>query len=128
MKTLAHRQLKCLIIEASGIIAAELEDELRFAFDAKIMPMSHASLHKNTDENVDIAILDCPTSMPELLSLIDQLRGKTSAFVFTHTYDLPLEVALKDIVFRNLPKPYAMIAVVNLVSELIDQMDFNKSA
>ena len=121
MKTLSNRQLKCLIIESSGIIAAELEDELRFAFDAKIVPSS------SLPENIDIAILDCPTSLPALLSLVDKLRTKTSAFVLTHTHDLPVEVVLKDIVYRNLPKPYPMIAVVNLVSELIDQMDFNKT-
>ena len=124
MKTLNHRQLRCLIIESSGIIAAELEDELRFAFDAKIIPLSQPSL----PVTIDIAILDCPTSLPAFLSLIDQLRAKTSAFVLTHTHDLPFEVVLKDIVYRNLPKPYSMNAVVNLVSELIDQMDFNKTA
>ena len=124
MKTMTNRQLKCLIIESSGIIAAELEDEMRFAFDAKIVPSSSPT----PPEDIDIAILDCPTSMPALLSIIDKLRTKTSAFVLTHTHDLPFEVVLKGIVYRNLPKPYSMRAVVKLVSELIDQMDFNKTA
>jgi hypothetical protein len=120
MKTLPNRQLKCLIMESSGIIAVELEDELRFAFDAKIIPLSNHS----EPENIDIAILDCPTSVPVFLSLIEQLRTKTRAFIFTHTDDLPFEVALTDIIYRNLPKPYPMRSVVSLVSDLIDQIDF----
>lgn len=124
MKTLPNRQLKCLIIEPSGIIAAELEDELRFAFDAKV----YADPCKTFDEDFDIAILDCPTSMTVFLGLIDQLRTKTRAFVFTHTHELPIEVAVKDIVYRNVPKPYPMTSVLNLISDLIDEMDFRDTA
>ena len=124
MKTLPNRQLKCLIVESSGIIAAELEDELRFAFDAKIIPLSHPV----SPEDIDIAILDCPISMPVLLSLVDQLRAKTRAFIFTHTHDLPFEVVQKDIVYRNVPKPYPMTSVLNVISDLIDEMGLRDTA
>jgi hypothetical protein len=123
MKTLPNRQLKCLIMEPSGIIAAELEDELRFAFDAKVYTGSSI----NCDDDFDIAILDCPVLIPAFLGLIDQLRSKTRAFVFTHTYNIPGEVVLTDILHRQLPKPYPMICLVELVAELIDHIDFGNT-
>ena len=124
MKTLPDRQLKCLIIEPSGIIAAELEDELRFAFDAKV----YAGPTENFEEVFDIAILDCPTSMTAFLGLIDRLKTKTRAFVFTRTHNLPIDAALSDIVYRNLDKPYLMNSLLDMVSELIDQMDLGNQA
>lgn len=123
MKTRPDRQLHCLIIESSGIIAGELEDELRFAFDAKFIRPSE----QDPLESIDIAILDCPVSTNAFLDLVDQFKTKTRAFVFTHTHDLPVDSALHDIVYRKLSKPYLMRSIVDTVSELIDQIDLGKT-
>jgi hypothetical protein len=120
MITSAIRQLRCLIIEPSGIIAAELEEELRSAFNAEIVQwLPNGAVQPEADGTYDLTILDCPVSMPAFLGMVEKLRLNTKAFVFTHTHNMVPQDRLSGLLYRQLPKPYSIAAFLELVSELL---------
>jgi DNA-binding response OmpR family regulator len=120
MITSANHRLRCLIIEHSGIIAAELETELRSAFNAEIVQwLPNGVAQQVADGEYDIIILDCPVSMPAFLNTVEKLRFNAKAFVFTHTHTIAPQDALRGLLFRELAKPYPIGVLLNLVSELL---------
>jgi hypothetical protein len=120
MNDSAFEQLKLLIVEPECILAGELADELRMAFDADVVTVANMETHQELPAHVHLAVLDCPPSFPALNALFAKTLNLSNNFIITHTHDLVPNVIPQGLNAIWLVKPYRMEALVEAARHLLD--------
>ena len=129
----AIEQLRLLVVEPECILAGELADELRMAFNAEVVTIANIEAYQEPQTHVHLAVLDCPPSLPALNVLFAKTLKLSNNFIVTHTHDLHTDDLAQGMIPQGLNaiwliKPYRIEALVEAAKHLLEKQGSTEKA